>query len=49
VYPEALDSLCCGQPFASKGYPEQAATKKDELISALLRARSLRGRSILSK
>lgn len=38
VYPEALDSLCCGQPFASKGYPDQAATKKDELISALLRA-----------
>ncbi len=38
VFPETIDSLCCGQPFASKGYPEQAARKKDELIGALLRA-----------
>ena len=38
VYPDAIDNLCCGQPFASKGYPNQAATKKDELIAALLRA-----------
>ncbi|MBU2954915.1 FAD-binding and (Fe-S)-binding domain-containing protein [Marinobacter sp. F3R08] len=38
VYPDSVDSLCCGQPFASKGYPEQAANKRNELISALLRA-----------
>ncbi|PHQ25795.1 4Fe-4S ferredoxin [Marinobacter guineae] len=38
VFPDTPDSLCCGQPFASKGYPEQAAGKKDELIGALLRA-----------
>ncbi|AXS84089.1 FAD-binding and (Fe-S)-binding domain-containing protein [Marinobacter sp. Arc7-DN-1] len=38
VYPDAVDNLCCGQPFASKGYPEQAATKKNELLAALLRA-----------
>lgn len=24
VFPDNMDSLCCGQPFASKGYNEQA-------------------------
>ena len=38
VLPADLDSLCCGQPFASKGYSEQAARKKQELIDALLKA-----------
>lgn len=38
VFPEALDSLCCGQPFASKGYTEQGEAKRQELIRALLRA-----------
>ncbi|MBD2838648.1 FAD-binding oxidoreductase [Pseudomonas sp. JM0905a] len=38
VFPEHLDSLCCGQPFASKGYPEQAETKRRELVDALLAA-----------
>lgn len=38
VFPENLDSLCCGQPFASKGYPEQAETKRRELVDALLAA-----------
>ncbi|MCY1200623.1 glycolate oxidase, subunit GlcD [compost metagenome] len=38
VFPENLDSLCCGQPFASKGYPEQADTKRRELVDALLAA-----------
>jgi D-lactate dehydrogenase len=33
-----LDNLCCGQPFASKGYSEQAERKKQELIDALLKA-----------
>jgi D-lactate dehydrogenase len=38
VFPAELDSLCCGQPFASKGYAEQAERKKQELIDALLKA-----------
>ena len=38
VLPASLDNLCCGQPFASKGYAEQAESKRQELISALLHA-----------
>ena len=38
VFPAELDNLCCGQPFASKGYSEQADRKKQELIDALLKA-----------
>ncbi|VEF08480.1 oxidoreductase [Pseudomonas fluorescens] len=38
VFPDNLDNLCCGQPFASKGYAEQAEHKRQELISALLHA-----------
>ncbi|MCL7945469.1 FAD-binding and (Fe-S)-binding domain-containing protein [Marinobacter sp. ATCH36] len=38
VHPQGLDALCCGQPFASKGYPEQADRKKSELLDALLAA-----------
>lgn len=38
VFPENADSLCCGQPFASKGYAEQAEHKRQELINALLHA-----------
>ena len=38
VFPEHMDSLCCGQPFASKGYTEQAEHKRQELIGALLHA-----------
>lgn len=38
VFPENTESLCCGQPFASKGYPEQAEHKRQELINALLHA-----------
>ncbi|KTC24458.1 4Fe-4S ferredoxin [Pseudomonas putida] len=38
VFPENQDSLCCGQPFASKGYAEQAEHKRQELIGALLHA-----------
>ena len=38
VFPDDLDNLCCGQPFASKGYAEQAERKKQELIDALLKA-----------
>ncbi|MDO9622853.1 MAG: FAD-binding and (Fe-S)-binding domain-containing protein [Pseudomonas sp.] len=38
VFPDNLDTLCCGQPFASKGYPQQADSKRQELIDALLKA-----------
>ena len=38
VFPDNLDNLCCGQPFASKGYPAQADSKRQELIDALLKA-----------
>ena len=38
VFPDNLDILFCGQPFASKGYAEQAEHKRQELIGALLHA-----------
>src|SRR5450830_655451 len=38
VIPDNQDNLCCGQPFASKGYAEQAEHKRQELIGALLHA-----------
>lgn len=38
VLPDNLDNLCCGQPFASKGYATQAEDKRQELIGALLHA-----------
>jgi len=38
VFPEDQESLCCGQPFASKGYNEQADSKRDELLAALSKA-----------
>ncbi|MBF0675605.1 FAD-binding and (Fe-S)-binding domain-containing protein [Pseudomonas sp.] len=38
VFPDELDKLCCGQPFASKGYAEQGERKKQELLAALAKA-----------
>jgi D-lactate dehydrogenase len=38
VIPDNVENLCCGQPFASKGYAEQAEHKRQELIGALLHA-----------
>jgi D-lactate dehydrogenase len=38
VFPDNLNSLCCGQPFASKGYAEQADRKRQETLDALLKA-----------
>ncbi|HIE1843225.1 FAD-binding and (Fe-S)-binding domain-containing protein [Pseudomonas aeruginosa] len=38
VFPDDQDNLCCGQPFASKGYAEQADSKRRELLDALLKA-----------
>lgn len=38
VFPEDQDNLCCGQPFASKGYKEQADSKREQLLAALGKA-----------
>ncbi len=38
VHPAALDSLCCGQPFESKGLVEAANLKSSELEAALHQA-----------
>ncbi|TDF82637.1 FAD-binding and (Fe-S)-binding domain-containing protein [Pseudomonas sp. H9] len=38
VLPDNLDALCCGQPFASKGYAQQADQKRQEVLDALLKA-----------
>ncbi|WP_312928301.1 FAD-binding and (Fe-S)-binding domain-containing protein, partial [Stutzerimonas nitrititolerans] len=38
VFPDNLNDLCCGQPFASKGYAEQAERKRQETRDALLKA-----------
>ncbi|MCI4679871.1 FAD-binding oxidoreductase [Rhodoblastus acidophilus] len=35
VQPENLDELCCGQPFASKGFPEIAKAKAEQLAQHL--------------
>jgi len=38
IYPDRMDKLCCGMPFASKGFAETAAEKARELGDALLSA-----------
>ncbi len=38
IFPERLNDLCCGQPFASKGYAEQGERKRQEMLDALLKA-----------
>ena len=38
IFPDNLNDLCCGQPFASKGYAEQAERKRQETRDALLKA-----------
>lgn len=38
IFPLGMDSLCCGQPFASRGYLEQAERKREELLAALMQA-----------
>jgi D-lactate dehydrogenase len=35
VLPNGLDDLCCGQPFASKGFPDIAKAKAEELAKTL--------------
>ncbi len=36
VVPSSVDRLCCGQAFASKGFPEQARQLSERTIRALL-------------
>ncbi|MGB5748284.1 MAG: FAD-binding and (Fe-S)-binding domain-containing protein [Desulfobacterales bacterium] len=36
IYPDRMDQLCCGMPFASKGLNETAAAKAGELGEVLL-------------
>ncbi len=38
IYPDRLEHLCCGMPFASKGLVKQAQKKSDELYNALVKA-----------
>lgn len=38
IYPDKLNSLCCGMAFSSKGYKEEGAKKSKELEEALLKA-----------
>ncbi|WP_095098348.1 FAD-binding and (Fe-S)-binding domain-containing protein [Pseudomonas sp. Irchel 3A5] len=38
VFPDDQDNLCCGQPFASKGYNKQADDKRQQLLAALSKA-----------
>ncbi|WP_281645837.1 FAD-binding and (Fe-S)-binding domain-containing protein [Parendozoicomonas sp. Alg238-R29] len=38
VIPKSVSSLCCGQPFASKGQPDAARSKADELHQILWEA-----------
>jgi D-lactate dehydrogenase len=43
IYPENMNSLCCGMAFSSKGYTEAGSRKLMELENALMKA-SLNGR-----
>lgn len=38
IYPEALNDLCCGMAYSSKGFKEEGARKAKELEDALFKA-----------
>jgi D-lactate dehydrogenase len=38
IFPENMHQLCCGTPFESKGFSEQADIKSNELEAALMKA-----------
>ena len=38
IYPERLESLCCGMAYSSKGFNQQGIEKSEELKQALLKA-----------
>lgn len=37
IFPENVENLCCGMPFSSKGFFDQAKAKSDELELALMK------------
>ena len=37
IFPENVENLCCGMPFSSKGFVDQAKAKSDELEAALMK------------
>nr|MCU0363076.1 4Fe-4S dicluster domain-containing protein [Bacteroidales bacterium] len=41
IYPDKVDSLCCGMAFSSKGYAAAGKRKSDELEKALLEASNM--------
>lgn len=47
LFPENMESLCCGTPFESKGFFKQADQKSAELEKALLRVSNNRAYPIL--
>jgi D-lactate dehydrogenase len=51
VVPDGLDGQCCGQPFLSKGFPEESARVGDRLVEKLqpLHARVLTDASTCAK
>ncbi|TDD99708.1 (Fe-S)-binding protein [Flavobacterium cellulosilyticum] len=38
IYPESMDSLCCGMPFSSKGFADTNQSQSHALETALLKA-----------
>ena len=38
IHPEEIEGMCCGVAFDSKGFPNQAKRKTEELKEALLKA-----------
>ena len=38
IYPEALDTHCCGMPFSSKGFAEANHAQSEALETGLLKA-----------
>lgn len=38
IYPQSVDSYCCGMPFSSKGFAEANQEQSEELEEALLKA-----------
>ncbi|MBI9070552.1 MAG: FAD-binding oxidoreductase [Melioribacteraceae bacterium] len=38
IYPKSMANLCCGMPFASKGFKDQADEKSIELLNELIAA-----------
>lgn len=37
IFPENLNNLCCGMPFASKGFNEVAVSKSNQLLESIIK------------